>query len=50
MFPFKMGSSRGFPGSPVVKTSPSSAGGMDSIPGWEAKIPQASQSKTENVK
>ena len=28
-----------FPGSPVVKTSPSNAGGAGSIPGWGAKIP-----------
>ena len=27
-----------FPGGPVVKTSPSNAGGEGSIPGWEAKI------------
>ena len=26
-----------FPGSPVVKTSPSNAGGVGSIPGWAAK-------------
>ena len=31
------------PGSSVVKTSPSSAGGMDLIPGQGAKIPHASQ-------
>ena len=29
---------RDFPGSPVVKTSPSNAGGAGSIPGPEAKI------------
>ena len=28
-----------FPGSPVVKLSPSNAGGVSSIPGREAKIP-----------
>ena len=28
-----------FPGSPVVKTLPSSAGGVSSIPGRGAKIP-----------
>ena len=28
-----------FPGSPVVKTSSSNAGDVDSIPGWGAKIP-----------
>ena len=30
-----------FPGSPVVKTSPSNAGGAGWIPGWRAKIPHA---------
>ena len=30
-----------FPGSPVVKTLPSNAGGMGLIPGWGAKIPHA---------
>ena len=30
-----------FPGSPVVKTSPPSAGGEGSIPGQGAKIPHA---------
>ena len=33
--------SRDFPGGPVVKTLPSSAGGVGSIPGQEVKIPQA---------
>ena len=27
-----------FPGNPVVKTSPSNAGGAGSIPGWGTKI------------
>ena len=31
-----------FPGRPVVKTSPSNAGGAGSIPGEGAKIPHAS--------
>ena len=31
----------GFLGSPVVKTSPSNAGGAGSIPGGGAKIPHA---------
>ena len=31
-----------FLGSPVMKTSPSNAGSVDSIPGWGAKIPHAS--------
>ena len=30
-----------FPGNPVVKTSPSNAGGAGSIPGLGAKIPHA---------
>ena len=30
-----------FPGRPVVKTSPSNAGGAGSIPGEGAKIPHA---------
>ena len=33
---------RDFPGGPVVKTSPSKAGGAGSIPGRGAKIPRAS--------
>ena len=39
-----------FPGSPVVKTSPSNAGGVSSIPGQETKIPHASQPKNKNIK
>ena len=38
-----------FPGSPVVKTSPSNAGGAGSIPGRGAKIPHASQ-KNQTIK
>ena len=38
------------PGSPVVKTSPSNAGGAGSIPGRGAKIPRASQPKNQNIK
>ena len=34
-----------FPGGPVVKTSPSNAGGVGSIPDWGAKIPHASGPK-----
>ena len=41
---------RDFPGSPVVKTSPSNAGGAGSIPGWGAKIPHASRPKNQNKK
>ena len=37
------------PGSPVVETLPSSAGGVGSIPGWRAKTPQASWPK-QNIK
>ena len=39
-----------FPGGPVVKTSPSNAGGAGLIPGQEAKIPYASQPKNQNIK
>ena len=45
-----MESSRDFPGGPVVKTSPSNAGGAGSIPGRGAKIPHASQPKNQNIK
>ena len=34
-----------FPGGPVVKTSPSNAGGAALIPGLGAKIPHASRLK-----
>ena len=37
-----------FPRGPVVKTSPSSAGGASLIPGWEAQIPQNSEPKNQN--
>ena len=40
---------RDFPGGPVVKTSPSNAGGVGSIPGQGAKIPHASGLKSENI-
>ena len=36
--------------SPVVKTSPSNAGGVGSIPGQETNIPHASQPKNKNIK
>ena len=41
-----------FPGGagPVVKTSPSYAGGAGWIPGWEVKIPQTLQPKNQNIK
>ena len=41
---------RDFPGGPVVKTSPSNAGGAGSIAGRGAKIPHASRPKNQNVK
>ena len=39
-----------FPGGPVVKTSPSNAGGVGSIPGRGAKFPHASQPKKRIIK
>ena len=39
-----------FPGSPVVKTSPSNAGGAGPIPGRGAKIPHALGPKNQNIK
>ena len=41
---------RDFPGGPVVKTSPSNAGGAVSIPGPGAKIPHGSGPKNQNIK
>ena len=41
---------RGFPDSPVVKTFPFNGGGASSIPGRGAKIPHASQQKSQNIK
>ena len=40
---------RDFPASPVIKTLPSNAGGMGSIPGLGAKIPPASWPKKQNI-
>ena len=34
----------------MVKTSPSNAGGLGSVPGQGAKIPHASGSKNQNIK
>ena len=34
----------------MVKALPSNAGGAGSIPGQAAKIPHASQAKTQNIK
>jgi len=39
-----------FPGCPVIKTSPSNAKGMGSIPGRGSRIPHASQPKNQNIK
>ena len=41
---------RDLPGGPVVKTSPSNAGGAGSIPGRGAKIPHAPWPKNRNIK
>ena len=41
---------RDFFGGLVVKTLPSNAGGMGSIPGLEARIPHGSQPKNQNIK
>ena len=41
---------RDFPGGPVVKTLPSNINGVGSIPGWGAKISQASWPKNQNIK
>ena len=47
IFPFKLEVFGDFPGSPVVKTSPSNPGGESLIPGQGAMIPHASQPKTK---
>ena len=39
-----------FPGSTVVKTLSSNAGGVGSVSGWGAKIPHTARSKNENIK
>ena len=39
----------GLPCGPVVKTSPSSAVSVGSVPGWGAKIPHAFQPKNQNT-
>ena len=39
-----------FPSSPVVKTLPSNAGGVGSIPCWGAKTPCALGPKNKNIK
>jgi len=51
LFAHKEHDFRVFPGGPVVKTSPSNAGGAVLIPGWGGKIPHASEPKiTQNIK
>ena len=40
---------RDFPGGPVVETLPSNAGVVGSVPGQGAKIPHASQPKSQNI-
>ena len=40
---------RGFPGHLVVKTLPSNAGSVSSIPGLEAKIPYGSPKKKKHT-
>ena len=47
---FNVFTKRNFSGSPVVKTSPFSAGGEGLIPSWQAKIPHASWIKNQNIK
>ena len=42
--------SRDFPGSPVVKTLPSNAGGVGLIPGWGTEIPHVSHPKKKKSK
>ena len=39
-----------FPGNPVVKTSPSNAGGPGSILGWGDKIPHVFQPRKKKTK
>ena len=46
----KVHGDRDFPGGPVVRTSPSSAGDVGSIPGKGTKIPHASRPKDQNIK
>ena len=44
----KVNSTWDFPGGPVVKTSPSKAGGVSLIPGQGAKIPDGKPKKKNN--
>ena len=41
---------RDFPGGPVVKTLPSNAGGVGSVPGQGAKTPHVTWPKNQNTK
>ena len=41
---------RDFGNGPVVKTSPSNARGVGSIPGWGAQTPHALWPKNDNIK
>ena len=50
MIVFKENLNRGFPGGPVVKTSPPNLRGVGSISGQSAKIPHASQPKNQKRK
>ena len=45
LFSRKFEGCKDFLGGPGIKTSPSNAGGSDSIPGWGTMIPRASQGK-----
>ena len=40
----------GLPCGPVVRTPHSNAGSVGSDPGWEAKVPHASESKSQNLR
>ena len=46
----RLRSFKDFSGGPVVKTQPSNAGGVGSIPGWGAKITHDLGPKTQNMK
>ena len=50
MIVFKENLNRGFPGGPVVKTSPPNLRGVGSISGQSVKIPHASQPKNQKRK
>ena len=46
----KICENRDFPGCPVVRISPSNAGGAGPIPGEELRFPRALQLKNQNLK